>query len=61
MNAVSAGELTPDEAQKLASLIDVSLKVAQVVEQEKRIKAIEEAQKIGVSEDGFVEVPDEEL
>ncbi|HAT1964743.1 TPA: hypothetical protein I8Z55_000354 [Legionella pneumophila] len=58
MNAVSNGELTPDEAQKLANLIDVSLKVTQIKELEERLKAIEQAQKIGVDEEGFEEVPD---
>jgi hypothetical protein len=56
MKAVDSGELTPDEAQKLASIIDVSLKVNQNVEQEKRLCAIEEAQKIGAHNDGFEEV-----
>ena len=59
MKAISDGELTPDEAQKLASLIDLSIKIDQNVTQEARIKAIEEAQKLGVDNDGFVEVPDE--
>ena len=59
MTAIEAGELTPDEAQKLASIIDLSIKVDQNVDQEKRLKAIEEAQKIGAGDDGFVEVPDE--
>ncbi len=58
MNAIECGELTPDEAQKLASIIDVSIKIDQNVTQEKRLCAVEEAQKIGASEDGFEEVPD---
>jgi hypothetical protein len=58
MKAIAEGELTPDEAQKLASLIDLSIKIDQNVTQEKRITAIEEAQNIGASEDGFEEVPD---
>lgn len=58
MKAISEGELTPDEAQKLASLIDLSIKVDQNISQESRIKAIEEAQQIGVSEEGFEEVPE---
>lgn len=56
MSAVGKGELTPDEAQKLASIIDVSLKVKEKVELEERVKAIEEAHKIGVDEEGFEEV-----
>lgn len=59
MRAVSEGELTPDEAQKLASLIDVSIKINQNVDQEARLCAIEEAQRIGVGDDGFEEVPNE--
>lgn len=58
MKAIDEGELTPDEAQKLASLIDVSIKIDQNVEQEKRLTAIEEAQKIGFGDEGFTEVPD---
>lgn len=58
MKAVDEGELTPDEAQKLASLIDLSIKVDQNVSQESRIKAIEEARKIGAGDEGFIEVPD---
>lgn len=58
MKAVSDGELTPDEAQKLASLIDVSLKVKEIIDLEGRIKAIEEAQSIGIGDDGFEEVQD---
>lgn len=57
MKAISDGELTPDEAQKLANLIDISLKVKQAHELEERISAIEEANKIGVDDDGFEEVP----
>lgn len=59
MKAISEGELTPDEAQKLASLIDLSVKIEQNIELEARVKAIEEAQKIGADMDGFEEVPDE--
>lgn len=58
MAAVDAGELTPDEAQKLASIIDVSLKVKDKIELEQRVTAIEESQKIGVEEDGFKEEAD---
>jgi hypothetical protein len=59
MEAIDQGELTPDEAQKLASLIDLSIKIDQNVLQEARITAIEEARQIGASDDGFVEVADE--
>lgn len=55
MKAIAEGELTPDEAQKLASLIDLSIKVDQNIEQEKRITAIENAQKLGIGEEGFTE------
>lgn len=58
MKAIEEGELTPDEAQKLASIIELSIKVDQNVTQEARLTAIEEAQHIGANEDGFVEVPD---
>lgn len=58
MAAVDSGELTPDEAQKLASIIDVSLKVKDKVELEARITAIEQANAIGVEEDGFKEEKD---
>jgi polyhydroxyalkanoate synthesis regulator phasin len=56
MNAIEDGQLTPDEAQKLASLIDLSIKIDQNVTQEKRLCAVEQAQRIGSSEDGFEEV-----
>ncbi len=59
MKAISEGELTPDEAQKLASLIDLSVKIEQNIELEARVKAIEEAQKIGTDMDGFEEIQDE--
>ncbi len=58
MKAIDEGELTPDEAQKLASLIDISIKIDQNVTQENRLKAVEEAHKIGVGADGFETVPD---
>ncbi len=59
MKAVSEGELTPDEAQKLAGLIEVSIKVNENGKLKDRVDAIEEAQKIGAGEDGFKEVADE--
>lgn len=52
-NAIEEGELTPDEAQKLACLIDVSLKIKQMCELEDRVKSIEQANKIGVDDEGF--------
>lgn len=58
MDAVAKGELTPDEAQKLAGLIDVSLKVTQIQELEERLRAIEQAQKTGIDDEGFEEVAD---
>ena len=58
MAAVDAGELTPDEAQKLASIIDVSLKVKDKIELEQRITAIENANQIGVEDEGFKEEPE---
>jgi hypothetical protein len=58
MNAVANGELTPDEAQKLAMLIDVSLKINHTQELEDRVKALEGAQISGFNDDDFEEVPD---
>lgn len=60
MSAIEQGELTPDEAQKLAGLIDVSLRVKQVGELEERLGIVEQAQKIGVTDDDFKEVPDQD-
>lgn len=59
MNAIDTGELTPDEAQKLASIIDISLKIKNTVELEERVNELEKSQKTGVAESDFVEVPDE--
>ena len=56
LNAVAEGELTPDEAQKLANLIDISIKVTTVQDLEKRIREIEEAQKLGFGDDDFEDV-----
>lgn len=53
MNAIDAGELTPDEAQKLAGLIDVSLKVKQSQEFEGRLTALEQSNLIGVNASDF--------
>lgn len=60
MSAIEKGELTPDEAQKLASIIDVSLKIKHTVELEERLEMLEKAQKTGFSDDEFEEVPDED-
>ena len=59
MSAVAKGELTPDEAQKLASLIDVSLKVKHTQELEERINQIEQANKIGLDDSEFKETKDD--
>lgn len=56
MNAIQEGELTPDEAQKLGALIDVSLKVKVSQELEERVAQIEQAQKVGLTDDDFEEV-----
>ena len=56
--AIDEGELTPDEAQKLASLIDVSLKIKGTQELEDRLNALEKAHVSGFNEDEFEEVPD---
>ena len=61
MKAISDGELTPDEAQKLASLIDVSLLVKQTVELEERLSRIEEANNTGFDVNEFEEIPDQAL
>lgn len=53
---VESGELTPDEAQKLASLVNVSISAEQIDELRKRIEQIEQASAIGISDDGFEEV-----
>lgn len=56
MRAVADGELTPDEAQKLGGLIDISIKVKASQELEERIAQIEQAQKVGLTDDDFEEV-----
>lgn len=55
MKAVSEGELTPDEAQKLAGLIDISLKVKQVQELEARLESLEKAQSLGFGDSDMIE------
>lgn len=59
MKAVSEGELTPDEAQKLASLIDVSLKIKGVQELEDRLNALEKAHATGYGEDEFLQITEQ--
>lgn len=58
MNAIDCGELTPDEAQKLASIIDVSLKIKVTQEMETRLKILEDSRDTGINEEDFQEVPD---
>lgn len=58
--AIEEGELTPDEAQKLAGLIDVSLKIKTTQELEGRLDALEKSQDIGASESDFKEVKSED-
>lgn len=59
MQAVEAGDLTPDEAQKLGSLIEVSLKVKVSQELEARVSQLEQSQKTGLTDDDFEEVNEE--
>lgn len=54
--AVEKGHLTADEAQKLASLIDSTIKAAEHDELRKRVEEIEQASKIGVDNDDFEEM-----
>lgn len=56
MRAIEEGELTPDEAQKLAGIIEVSLKVGENTVLKSRLDAIEQANSLGVGEDGFKKV-----
>jgi len=58
MCAIEEGELTPDEAQKLSGLIDVSLKVKVTQELEIRLAQVEQAQQVGLTDDDFEEVHD---
>jgi hypothetical protein len=53
---VQEGKLTPDEAQKLSSLINVSISAQQFDEMLGRIEKIEQCDKIGLDDDGFEEV-----
>ena len=56
MEAIQEGELTPDEASKLGGLIDVSLKIKVTQELEARLAQVEQAQKVGLTDDDFEEV-----
>lgn len=56
MRAIESGELTPDEAQKLASIIDVSLKVKSITEIEAMLKEIKESDATTDKDSGFIEV-----
>lgn len=58
-NAVEQGQLTADEAQKLASLIDSTIKAAEFDELKSRVEAIEQASKTGADDDEFEEVKDD--
>lgn len=51
--AIEDQELTPDEAQKLAGIIEVSLKIKQTQELEDRVKSLEQAEKLGSTDDEF--------
>ena len=55
-NAVEKGQLTPDEAQKLATLVESTIKASEHEELKRRIEAIEEANKTGVDDDHFKQV-----
>jgi Na+/phosphate symporter len=52
-NAVEEQQLTADEACKLASLLDLAIKVEQHGELRERLEQLEQANKIGVDDDGF--------
>ena len=58
-DAVAKGLITPDEAQKLGSLIDSTIKADEHAKLKKMIQEIIEAKALGVDNDGFVEVEDE--
>lgn len=46
--AIEEGELTPDEATKLASIVDVSLRVKTTQELEARVQELEKSQELGI-------------
>lgn len=55
-SAVEKGQLTAEEAQKLASIIDSTIKAAEYDELKARVEAIEQANKIGADDEDFKEV-----
>lgn len=55
--AVENGKLTADEAQKLATLVESTIKAKEHEELVKRLEQLEQANKLGASDDDFVEVP----
>jgi len=59
--AVESGQLTPDEAQKLSTLIGAAVNAEQLGELKNKVEQIEQAQKIGVSNDGFEEVKESDI
>lgn len=56
-NAVENKKLTPDEAGKLAGIIDVSLKIKMTQELEQRVEALEAQEQTGLSNDDFGNLP----
>lgn len=56
MAELAAGNLTGDEAQHVAKLIESGVKVYEATELEKRVAEIETANKIGVADGEFKEV-----
>lgn len=56
LKAIDEGELTPDEAQKLAGLIDISLKIKTTQEIEGRLEILEKANVTGFNDSEFIEV-----
>ena len=56
---VEAGHLTADEAQKLASLIDTTIRAQEFDELRERVQQLELARQVGVTDDDFKEVKDD--
>ena len=54
---LAAGNLTGDEAQYVAKLVETGVSVYAATELEKRVTEIEAAQKIGVADSEFVDEP----
>lgn len=59
-DAIAKGHITPDEAQKLACLIDSTIKSDEHDKLKKMIEEIQEAKALGMDNDGFIEVEDED-